>query len=66
MQTEWCGKRPGYWYAEKKISAGATKIRPYEERELHYHLNTMFATNQKQFYQELDGRSNIPNEAPDA
>ena len=51
---------------KKKISAGATKIRPYEERELHYHLNTMFATNQKQFYQELDGRSNIPNEAPDA
>ena len=26
----------------------------------------MFATNQKQFYQELDGRSNIPNKAPDA
>ena len=26
----------------------------------------MFATNQKQFYQELYGRSNIPNEASDA
>ena len=46
--------------------AGATKIKQYEERELHYHQNTLFATNQKQFYQELDGRSNIPNKAPDA
>ena len=26
----------------------------------------MFATNQKQFYQELNGLSNIPNKAPDA
>ena len=51
---------------KEKISAGATKIRRYEERELHYHQNTLFATNQKQFYQELDGRSNIPNKAPDA
>ena len=51
---------------KEKISAGATKIRRYEERELHYHQNTLFATNQKQFYQELDGRSNILNKAPDA
>ena len=51
---------------KEKISAGATKIRRYEERELHYHQNTLFATNQKQFYQELDGCSNIPNKAPDA
>ena len=51
---------------KEKISAGATKIRRYEERELHYHQNTLFATNQKQFYQELDGRSNIPNKATDA
>ena len=36
---------------KEKISACATKIRRYEERER---------------YQELDGRSNIPNEAPDA
>ena len=28
--------------------------------------NTLLATNQKQFYQELDGRSNIPNESSDA
>ena len=46
--------------------AGATKIRRYEESELHYHQNTLFATDQKQFYQELDGSSNIPNKAPDA
>ena len=26
----------------------------------------MFATNQRQFYQEVDGCSNIPNKAPDA
>ena len=51
---------------KEKISAAATKIRRYEERELHYHQNTLFATNQKQFYQELDGRSNISNEAIDA
>ena len=40
--------------------------RRYEERELHYHQNTLFTTNQKQFYQEFDGRSNIPNKTPDA
>ena len=51
---------------KEKISAGTTKIKWYEERELHYHQNTLFATNQKQFYQELDDRSNIPNKAPDA
>ena len=51
---------------KEKISAGATKTRRYEERELHYYQNTLFATNQKQFYQELDGRSNIPNKALDA
>ena len=33
---------------KEKISA--TKIRRYEERELHDHQNTLFATNQKQFY----------------
>ena len=51
---------------KEKISAGAIKIRGYEQRELHYHQNTLFATNEKQFYQELDGRSNIPIKAPDA
>ena len=51
---------------KEKISAGATKIKPYEERELHYHQNTLFATDQKQFYQELDGRNDIPKKAPDA
>ena len=51
---------------KEKISAGTTKIRRYEERELRYHQNTLFATNQKQFYQERDGRSNIPNKASDA
>ena len=51
---------------KEKISAGTTKTRRYEERELHNHQNTLFVTNQKQFYQELDGRSNIPNEALDA
>ena len=50
----------------EEMSAGATKIRRYEDRELHYHQNTLFATNQKQFYQERDGRSNIPNKASDA
>ena len=49
---------------KEKISAGATKIRRYEERELHYHQNTLFAT--RKIYQELDGRSSILNKAPDA
>ena len=40
----------------KEKIAGATKIRRYEESELHYHQNTLFATNWKQFYQELDGQ----------
>ena len=48
-----------------KILAGATKIRRYVERELHYHQNILFATNQKQFYQELGGPNNIPNKTPD-
>ena len=51
---------------KEKISAGAKKIRRYEKREPHYHQNTLFATNQKQFYKELDGRSNIPVKVPDA
>ena len=51
---------------KEKISAGATKIKRYEERELHYHQNTLFLAKQKQFFQEFDGRSNIPNKAPDA
>ena len=32
---------------KEKISAGSTKIKRYEERELHYHQNTLFAANQK-------------------
>ena len=51
---------------KEKILAGVTKIRRYQERELHYHQNALFATNQKQFYQKLDSHSNIPNKAPDA
>ena len=49
---------------KEKTSAASTEIRRYEERELLYHQNTLFATNEKQFYQELDGRSNIPNKVP--
>ena len=45
------------------MSAGTTKIRQYEERELHYHQNTLFLRNQRQYYEERDDRSNIPNEA---
>ena len=33
--------------------------------ELHYHQNTLLAMRQRQFYQELDGRNNIPYKAPD-
>ena len=46
---------------KEKTSAGTTKIKQYEERELLYHQNTLFATNQKQFYQELDGQENLLN-----
>ena len=35
-------------------TSGATKIRRYEEKEINYHQNTLFTTNQKTFYQELD------------
>ena len=48
---------------KEKISTGDTKIKRYEERELHYHQNNLFATNQKQCYQKRDGRSNFPNKA---
>ena len=50
---------------KEKISAGATTIRQYEEKELHYHQNTLFAANQEQSYQELDSRSNILYKASD-
>ena len=30
---------------KEKISAGAKKVRRYQGRELHYHQNTLFATN---------------------
>ena len=49
---------------KEKISTGDTKIKRYEERELHYHQNNLFATNQKQCYHERDGRSNFSNKAP--
>ena len=45
----------------KEKTSGTTKIKQYEERELLYHQNTLFATNQKQFYQELDGQENLLN-----
>ena len=45
---------------KNKIWAGATKIIPYEERELHYFQNTLFATNQKQFYHQLFGWKKRP------
>ena len=51
---------------KEKISADATKIKQYEERELHYHQNTLFAMHQKQFCEELDDHSNILKKAPDA
>ena len=50
---------------KEKISVGATTIRQYEEKELNYHQNTLFAANQKQSYQELDIRSNIIYKASD-
>ena len=49
-----------------KISAGATKIRRYKERELSGHQKNLFAKKkQKQFYHRPDRRSNIPNKSPD-
>ena len=50
---------------KEKISAGARKIRQYKEKELHYHQDILFATNQKQSYEEADGRSNILYKASD-
>ena len=50
---------------KEKISAGARKIRQYKEEELHYHQDILFATNQKQSYEEADGRSNILYKASD-
>ena len=48
---------------KEKVSAGATKIKRCEERELYYHQNTLFATKQKQ---ELDGCSKLPNNVQEA
>ena len=50
---------------KEKISAGTRKIRQYKEKELHYHQNILFPTNQKQSYGEADGRSNILYKASD-
>ena len=47
---------------EKNVSR-YYKDKTYEERELHYHQNLLFLRKQRQYYEERDGRSNIPNEA---
>ena len=51
-----------------KIAAGATKIKRFDERQKQHHQNALFSTNQKKFYEELDGRNNanIPPHAEEA
>ena len=50
---------------KQKIHSGATKVRRFDERNMQYHQNSLFATNQKQLYKELRGDESV-NEKPDA
>ena len=40
---------------KQKIAAGGIKIKRYDERCLQFHQNTSFRTNQRLFYNELNG-----------
>ena len=50
---------------KQKIRAGGIKIKRYDERCLQFHQNTLFRTNQKFFYDELDGVKDGQTGIPD-
>ena len=52
-------------YLKQRITTGGAKIRRYNQRNLQYHQNNLFRSNQKQFYKELDGKMNEHTKTPD-
>lgn len=52
-------------YLKQRITSGGTKIRRDNQRNLQYHQNNLFRSNQKQFYKELDGKMNEQTKTPD-
>ena len=53
-------------FLKNKITAGATKIRWFEEKNLMRRQNNLFQNNQRQLFKELGGAVNNTNEIPDA
>ena len=50
---------------KQKIKAGAIKIKRYDERCQQFKQNQQFQTNQKRFYEALDGKKREGKEQPD-
>ena len=50
---------------KQKIKAGAIKIKRYDERCQQFKQNQQFQTNQKRFYDTLDGKKREEREQPD-
>ncbi len=51
---------------KQRLTAKAAKIRRYEQRIHQYRQNRLFSTDQKRFYQELDGGITYDRTVPDA
>eukprot|EP00794_Sanderia_malayensis_P000828 gene828-biopygen97 len=51
---------------KQRLTAKAAKIRRYEQRIQQYKQNRLFSTDQKRFYQELDGGITYDRTVPDA
>ena len=45
-------------FLKQRITTAGTKIRRYNRRNLRYHKNNIFRNDQRQFYKELDGKTN--------
>ena len=52
-------------FLKQRISTAGAKIHRYNQKNLQYHQNNMFRSDQKQFYKELYGKMKGQTEAPD-
>ena len=69
-EVQYC-RTKGKWtihiinFLKQRITTAGAKILRYNQRNLQYHQNNMLRNDQRQFYKELDGKTNGQNEAPD-
>ena len=47
---------------KQKIKSASTKIKRFEDRNTQYHQNVLFSSNQKRFYEELEGPKHVTNQ----